>query len=108
MEILRMINVMDMESTRTLMGVATRVCGVKISSMELEKKFGIMEQRLMKVNSFKERNTEKGSSCGVMVHTMKVTLLKESSMAWGLTTSKNLRRLIMDNSQKEELKEMVR
>lgn len=82
--------------------------GEMINNMEMERKYGIMDQKLTKENFMKERNTEKEDFLGVMVHITKEILLMVYFMVLEHTISKNLRKPIMDNSLKVKLKEMVK
>jgi len=86
----------------------TKANGEMINNMESERKYGIMDQKLMKENFMKERNTEKEDFLGVMDHIMKEILLKDYSMVLEHTISKNSRKPTMDNFLKAKLKEMVK
>jgi hypothetical protein len=48
--------------------------GWKINSMGRERKYGIVELKHTKATSMKVRKMERVNSCGMMAHTMKVTL----------------------------------
>ena len=82
-----------------------KVTGRMISSMVMEKKYGIVVLRLILESSIKARNKEKESSCGVMDHFMKVTLWMVCSMDMEYNTLRSSRRLILEALSMERLRE---